>query len=272
MRTTLFPSQIARTWALAFGAAAAVACGDSSTAPVAVASVEVTPATSTRLVGETIQLAATAKDAGGTVLTGRGVTWTTSAATVATVSASGLVTGVADGTATITATVDGKSGTAAITVVDRCSTTLSVPIALGQTRNGTLAAGDCQLSDQSYADAYVMTVSAVTNVQIDLVSTAFDAYLFLFEETATDLIELAHDDDSGGGNNARIVQTLNPGRTYHIVVNSFDRGETGAYSLSVTQAAASATSTAMRAVGPGRPGKLPAVKFSLGRLDPRRFR
>src|SRR5207302_4426572 len=44
------------------------------------------------------------------------IAWATSAAGVATVSASGLVTGPAAGTATITATTEGKSGTATVTV------------------------------------------------------------------------------------------------------------------------------------------------------------
>jgi hypothetical protein len=50
------------------------------------------------------------------VLTGRTVTWETSAASVATVSTSGLVRGVAAGGATITARSEGQSGTAAVTV------------------------------------------------------------------------------------------------------------------------------------------------------------
>src|SRR5205814_4233132 len=44
------------------------------------------------------------------------VTWATSDATKATVSSSGLVTGVAIGTATISATSEGKVGTATVTV------------------------------------------------------------------------------------------------------------------------------------------------------------
>src|SRR5262249_38668434 len=50
------------------------------------------------------------------VLAGRVVTWGSSDPTVATVSSSGLVTGVAAGTATITATSEGKNGTSTITV------------------------------------------------------------------------------------------------------------------------------------------------------------
>src|SRR6266567_2818267 len=84
---------------------------------VPVASVVVTPATATVPVLGTVLLNVTLKDANGTTLTGRAVAWTSSAPTIMTVSATGLVTDVADGgTATITATSESKSGTSAITV------------------------------------------------------------------------------------------------------------------------------------------------------------
>jgi len=66
--------------------------------------------------GQTVQLSATPKDSAGNVLAGRVVTWATTDAAVATVSGSGLVTGLVVGTATITATSEGKSGSAALTV------------------------------------------------------------------------------------------------------------------------------------------------------------
>src|SRR6267378_1407285 len=69
-----------------------------------VASVMVTPPTPSVQVGQTVQLAATPEDANGSPLSGRVVTWATSAPTVATVNGSGLVTAVAAGSATITAT------------------------------------------------------------------------------------------------------------------------------------------------------------------------
>jgi len=85
--------------------------------PVPVASVAVTPATASVNEGKTVQLTATPKDANGGTLSGRTVTWTSSNTTVATVSASGLVTGKVAGSATITATSEGQSGTSAVTVV-----------------------------------------------------------------------------------------------------------------------------------------------------------
>jgi hypothetical protein len=81
-----------------------------------VASVEVLPASAAIVVGGTVQLTATPKDAGGQPLTGRVITWQTDAPLVASVSPSGLVTGLAAGPATVTATSEGKSGSSSITV------------------------------------------------------------------------------------------------------------------------------------------------------------
>jgi uncharacterized protein YjdB len=87
--------------------------------PDPVASVTIAPPTSTISATQTQQLNATLKDAGGTVLTGRAVTWTTSDPTIATVSNTGLVspTGPNDtGTVTITATSGGVNGTATVAI------------------------------------------------------------------------------------------------------------------------------------------------------------
>ncbi len=83
---------------------------------VPVALVTVSPASVTVLVGQTVQLTATPKDAGGNPLAGRSVAWSSGNATVATVSGSGLVTARAAGSTTITATSEGQSGTASLTV------------------------------------------------------------------------------------------------------------------------------------------------------------
>jgi parallel beta-helix repeat protein len=84
--------------------------------PPPVASVSVSPATASVAVGKIIQLTATLKDANGNVLTGRTVTWSSSNDAVAATSVSGQVLGKAAGSVTITATSEGKSGTAAVSV------------------------------------------------------------------------------------------------------------------------------------------------------------
>jgi hypothetical protein len=85
-------------------------------APVPVASVTVTPATVELAAGATRAMAVVLRGADGTALEGRSVTWSSSRTSVATVSSAGLVSAVSAGTASVTATSEGRSGTAAITV------------------------------------------------------------------------------------------------------------------------------------------------------------
>ncbi len=96
--------------------------GKSDTATITVtftpvATVTVSPASATVFAGAAVQLTATPKDASGNPLAGRSVSWTSGNAAVATVSGTGLVTGVVAGSATITATSEGISGNSAITVI-----------------------------------------------------------------------------------------------------------------------------------------------------------
>src|SRR5207302_720893 len=84
--------------------------------PVPVASVDVTPPSASVQAGQTVQLTATPKDANGAPLSVRTLTWSISNTAAATVSNSGLVSGVTPGTATTTATSEGTSGTSSITV------------------------------------------------------------------------------------------------------------------------------------------------------------
>jgi len=93
-------------------------CSNESTGPgsSAIASVTVAPAAVTIGPTDTLRLVAVATDAAGNILTGRTITWSTSDPSRATVSTSGLVTGVAQGSATISATSEGKAGQSAITV------------------------------------------------------------------------------------------------------------------------------------------------------------
>ena len=92
-------------------------CNDQEPPPVEVASVSVSPATGSIDAGATLQLIGTAFDAGGEPIDGVTFTWSSSAPEVATVSASGLVTGVGRGDAVITAAApNGVSNTSTVHV------------------------------------------------------------------------------------------------------------------------------------------------------------
>ncbi len=98
------------------GTATVTVAEPTSDLPAQVASVLLGGAGRTLEVGQTAQLTATAKDTRGFVLTDRTVVWSTDAPDVALVSSSGLVSAMGAGTATITASSEGKSAEGRITV------------------------------------------------------------------------------------------------------------------------------------------------------------
>lgn len=136
-----------------------------------VATITVTPSSLTLATGQSGQLAATALDARGRPVAGATVAWTSSAPAIATVSTSGLVTAVAPGSAVVTASSEGKSATARVTVdpppvakVEVTPTTLSLEVGKsGQlqavARDASGAASGAPIGWAS-SDASVASVSA----------------------------------------------------------------------------------------------------------------
>jgi uncharacterized protein YjdB len=110
---------------------------------VPVGRVQVAPSSVSIPAGQGTTLTATVTDANGIVVTNRPVSWSTSDSRVATVSQSGVVTGVAVGTATISATSGTATGTSAITVTAAPIQSVSVnppTLSLAQGQTGTLSA------------------------------------------------------------------------------------------------------------------------------------
>ena len=111
---------ISRRFATIFSVLAfAVACSDGTTepqGPAEVASVTFTPAERSVMAWAQVQMTISVKDAAGHPIQGRPVEWDSEQEEIATISETGVVTGVSAGEATITATVDGKRGTATVTV------------------------------------------------------------------------------------------------------------------------------------------------------------
>jgi uncharacterized protein YjdB len=85
--------------------------------PASIASVAVTPLSSEVVVGENLQFSASVLDARGVSLIDRTIVWSSSNTEIATISSSGLVTGLkSGGPITITAMSEGKNGTAQLMV------------------------------------------------------------------------------------------------------------------------------------------------------------
>ncbi|MEO7998615.1 MAG: Ig-like domain-containing protein [Gemmatimonadaceae bacterium] len=163
--------------------------GRSGTAAVTVtlnpvAAVTITPSSDTLGVGTDQTLVATLRDAGGTVLTNRGISWNSSNVQVATVSSTGVVTALSPGTVTISAVSESHVGSANILVLARLastvtltpsSTTIIVGTALQLTPQITDPAGNILIGRPiSYEsdDPSVATVSATGLVKAVAPGTA----------------------------------------------------------------------------------------------------
>jgi alpha-tubulin suppressor-like RCC1 family protein len=93
------------------------ACGGDGNGPEPIASIEVSPANDTLItIGQTKQFAAVAKDANGHAVTGTAFAWSSSSQAVAGVGPSGLVSAAGKGSASITATASGVSGSTQLVV------------------------------------------------------------------------------------------------------------------------------------------------------------
>lgn len=118
MRTDPGRSRRAARLGLFLLSAALTGCGSDSTgtSAFAISSVVVAAPRSTVGVGKTVQLSAVALNRSGVPVPGATYVWTSSNASVATVSQQGLVTGVALGVTTITATSGTVAGTLELSV------------------------------------------------------------------------------------------------------------------------------------------------------------
>ncbi len=169
---------------------AAAACGGGSssgggsTGPKPVASVSVTAATTVISVGQQIALNFVALDASGAAVTGRTVTWASSNSLVATVTTTGIVSGVSPGTATISATVEGKIGSTVITVQavqTACAGATPLSLSVGEVRllTGADRSAIC-LTGGAAASEYMLlafnnsldTTGQALGVKLDATNTA----------------------------------------------------------------------------------------------------
>ena len=101
----------------------AISCNKEKDVPVT--SVSLSQSTAEMIIGETVQLSATVLPSDAT---DKSVTWASSKQSVATINASGLVTAIAEGVSTITASAGGKSATCMINVSKRVIPVASVDL------------------------------------------------------------------------------------------------------------------------------------------------
>ncbi|MXY49293.1 MAG: hypothetical protein F4Y38_08330 [Gemmatimonadetes bacterium] len=141
--------------------------------PPVVDRVSVSPSTASIEEGETRQFTATAYESDNTVIPGKTFTWSSSNTTVATINSSGLAEGKQAGSTTITASVDGKSDTATLTVTE--------PAPMLRSRTGTISGRN------NYNSGGSVTLSQTSDGKLELKITGLstpsgapDVYVALY--------------------------------------------------------------------------------------------
>ena len=120
---------------------------------IVLTSVQVGPSNFVLEIGQTQQLAANARYSDGRTEQGVSATWRSSDPAVAAVSPSGLVTAIAEGGATLTATVGERSGNASVTVTQAfCAESRELTLETGE--HATVGTDDCLLIVADAAGAY----------------------------------------------------------------------------------------------------------------------
>ena len=103
----------------------------------------------------------------------------------------------------------------------------------GAAINGVLGYTSCQYGDSTFADVYAITLSAPANVNLQLGSAAFAAYLVLLDATGNVLVA----NDSGGAGASASIQQALPAGSYFAVAKaepySGYYSSVGAYTLAL---------------------------------------
>lgn len=109
-------------------------------------------------------------------------------------------------------------------------------IEAGETVSGSLTSRDSRMYNGAHFELWIYSGSRGERLFITLRSIQFDAYLLVQPFPGGRSPLLARDDDSGGGNDAQVEFVLPEDGDYVITATSAQRGETGAYRLSVERA------------------------------------
>lgn len=164
-----------------------------------------------------------------------------------------VYTAMASGTLTIEVTSYGSgvysgNGTYAYTAYELSVSSLGGGSSVTQTLTIPSSATDSLASTDSpsrriigaYADNYSIYLNSGDTVTIDHQSTAFDAYLSIFDPNGNWLVS-NDDSPSGGTLNSQITYTATMAGTYGVEATSLSAGRTGAYTISTSQASSTST-------------------------------
>ncbi|MEP7273727.1 MAG: hypothetical protein ABI882_19670, partial [Acidobacteriota bacterium] len=105
----------------------------------------------------------------------------------------------------------------------------------GQSVNGNITATSVQTSAGVYLNSYWFNATIGDRIEVIMRSTAFDSFLFLYRNYTDP--EIAFDDNTGGGQDAKLVFRITETGKHLIFATPFKVNTTGAYTLSLNKLA-----------------------------------
>ena len=128
----------------------------------------------------------------------------------------------------------GGEGLYALELIDRGPQPQPGSVLVGATARGILTEADATAENNSFYDAYRVTLKEDEKLLITMVSNEVDSFLTVGRVEADDAFEiLGSDDDSLSDTHAKLEWTAPADGVYEIRAGSFQQGQTGAYALNV---------------------------------------
>lgn len=128
---------------------------------------------------------------------------------------------------------DGE-GLYALELIDRGPQPQAGSVLVGATARGVLTEADATAENNSFYDAYRVTLKEDEKLVITMVSNEVDSFLIVGREQEGGEFEvLGSDDDSLSDTHAKLEWTAPADGVYEVRAGSFQQGQTGAYALNV---------------------------------------
>lgn len=125
-------------------------------------------------------------------------------------------------------------GLYALELIDRGPQPRPGSVLVGATARGVLTEADATAQDNSFYDAYRVTLKEDEKLLITMVSNEVDSFLVVGREQADGSFEiLGSDDDSLSDTHAKLEWTAPTDGVYEVRAGTFQQGQTGAYALNV---------------------------------------
>lgn len=126
-------------------------------------------------------------------------------------------------------------------------------IEAGETVSGALTARDSKMHTGAHFELWIYSGTRGERIAVTVRSIQFDAYLIVQPFPGGTRPILARNDDGAGGNDSYVEMVLPEDGDYVFTVTSAQRGETGAYRLSVESAGTAASRRVAAATIANRP-------------------